>query len=112
MKTIYKLWDKKNECYTSSRQTTRHSVSEFDSESNALNANCHGLYHDTDAYEVHEVEVTYKVSKVMPPKDAHVKQTMATRHREKLQAEYMEKHPNATIFESIVETTIWHEGLI
>jgi len=67
-KKVFKIWDKKLKKYTGSYSRAYHDEYEFDSEDSAFNANVHGMYHDTDTYEIHEIEISEKLIKKLPPK--------------------------------------------
>lgn len=53
-KTVYRIWDKKSEKYAGSYSRSCHDEFDFDSEESALNANCHGMFKDSETYEIHK----------------------------------------------------------
>ena len=59
-KIVYKLWDKKEEVFASSYSRVYHDEIEWSSESNARNANCHGMFEDKTRYAVKKYRVTYE----------------------------------------------------
>lgn len=79
MKSVYKIWNKKENKYSGSYSRACHDEYDFSSEESALNANCHGIFKDTDTYEIHRVEVIEEVREVLPPKKEHFNETKKNR---------------------------------
>ena len=102
MKKVFKIWNKKNKAYSGSYSRAYGDIYEFDSEDSALNHNCHGMFHDTDTYEIHEVEVTERLAKKLPPKEKHLKTTKESAERESEYKEYMKEHPQSDHFQAIM----------
>ena len=101
MKTVYKIFDKEKKGYTGSYSRACHDQYEFNSESEALNANCHGMYNDTDKYEIHEVEVVETVVKALPPKKEHADQTRKKKEQEAKVEEYLSRSEPLSGFDEI-----------
>ena len=75
----FKIWNKKEHKYSGSYSRAYHDIYDFDSEEEALNHNCHGVFHDTDTYEIHEIEIAETVVSKLPPKPEHLKTTEKAR---------------------------------
>lgn len=91
MKTVYKIFNKKEGKYTGSYSRAYHDVYEFSSPEQALNSNCHDTYHDTDKYEIHEVEIVETLVAPVPPKEEHIAKTKESKEHDRLVDEMMSK---------------------
>jgi len=106
MGKVFKIWNKKTNAYNGSYSRAYHDEYEFDSEESAIEANCHGVFHDTDTYEIHEVEITEKLVKKLPPKESYVEETAEKAKRQKEIDDFMKEHPKATPMQAIMHTSI------
>lgn len=105
-KTVFKIFNKVKGEYTGSYSRACHDEYEFDSEVSALEANCHGMYHNTDKYEIHEVEVTEKVSKKLPPKPEYAKKTKDDKAFDLKVKDVMKEFPKMNHWQAVVRVTM------
>ena len=105
MKRIFKIWDKQNNCYTGSYSRSFHNVYEFDSADSAVNDNCHDMFHNTDKYEIHEVEITEKKIQAVPPKKEHLEKTKESKERSERYEAFKKRHPDSNSMQFVMAET-------
>lgn len=88
----YKIFNKETKHYQGVYSRDYHDEYEFDSEDSALNANCHGVHHDTDIYEIHKVEVTENIKERLPPNHEYAEETKKKKERYKKIERVMKKN--------------------
>lgn len=102
MKKIFKIWNKKNNCYDGSYSRAYHDQYEFPSEEDALDHNCHGMFHDTDTYEIHEIQQTDTVISKLPPKQEYLETTKKSRESKEKFEKFKKEHPGLNDFQAIL----------
>jgi len=59
-KVVCKIFNKETRNYEGVYSRACHDEFEFESEERARRSNCHGIYADRDAYDIHKYKVTYE----------------------------------------------------